>query len=43
MIEAVAASHIIGVLLSEQAERRTICIGRFSANDRGAKGSKYPK
>ncbi|HET7911647.1 MAG TPA: hypothetical protein VFL49_06435 [Pseudolabrys sp.] len=43
MVETVATSHIVGVLLSEQVQQRTIRIGRFSANDRGAKGSKYPK
>src|SRR5574338_960760 len=48
MIEAVAASHVIGVLLPERVERRTIGMGEFNMGefnrkDCGAKGGKYPK
>ena len=43
VIEAVAASHVIGVLLSECGERGTIGIARFNPNNRSAKGSKQSK
>ena len=39
----VAASHVIGVLLSECGERGTIGIARFNPNNRSAKGSKQSK
>jgi hypothetical protein len=39
MIETVAASHIIGVLLSERVERRTIGLAGFRPNSHYAKGS----
>ena len=43
VIEAVAASHVIGVLLSECGERGTIGIARFNPYNRSAKGSKQSK
>jgi hypothetical protein len=43
VIEAVAASHVIGVLLSECGERGTIGIARFDPYNRSAKGSKQSK
>ena len=43
VIEAVAASHVIGVLLSECGERGTIGIAQFDPYNRSAKGSKQSK
>ena len=43
VIEAVAARHVIGVLLCEPVERRTIRIRRSSPGDRGTQDSNDPK
>jgi hypothetical protein len=43
VIEAIAARHVIGVLLREPVERRTIRIRRSSPGDRGTQDSNYPK
>jgi len=40
VIEAVAASHVIGVLLGKRVEGGTIRIGKVSPNDRDARGNK---
>jgi hypothetical protein len=43
VIEAVAASHVIGVLLREPVERRTIRIRGSNPGDRGTHDSDYSK
>jgi hypothetical protein len=43
VIETITASHVIGVLLSEYAERGAIGKGRFNPNKHCANGSKYSK
>jgi hypothetical protein len=43
VVETVAASHVIGVLLSECVEWGAIGMARFNPDDRGANCSKYSK
>jgi hypothetical protein len=43
VIETVAASHVIGVLLSECSERGAIGQACFNPNQRGANGGKCSK
>jgi len=43
VIQTVAASHVIGMLLSEYAEGRAIGPAYFDPNERGENGSKYSK